>query len=43
MPRMPKREKRPTERLAPVPEEILEHFAPDHPMTAEESTPRGVG
>jgi putative transposase len=36
MPRMPKRERRPTERLAPVPDEILEHFAPDHPMTAEE-------
>ena len=36
MPRTPKREKRPTERLAPVPDEILDHFAPDRPMTAEE-------
>jgi transposase-like protein len=31
-----KREKRPTDRLAPVPAEILDHFAPDRPMTAEE-------
>ena len=36
MPRTPKREKRPTERLAPVPDEILDHFAPDRPMSAEE-------
>jgi putative transposase len=36
MPRTPKREKRPAERLAPVPDEILDHFAPDRPMTAEE-------
>ena len=36
MPRTTKREKRPTERLAPVPDEILDHFAPDRPMTAEE-------
>jgi len=35
MPRT-RREKRPTERLAPVPDEILDHFAPDRPMTAEE-------
>jgi putative transposase len=35
MPRT-KREKRPTDRLAPVPAEILDHFAPDRPMTAEE-------
>jgi putative transposase len=34
MPRTTKREKRPTERLAPVPDEILDHFAPDRPMTA---------
>ena len=36
MPRTSKREKRPTERLAPVPDEILDHFTPDRPMTAEE-------
>jgi putative transposase len=36
MPRTTKREKRPTERLAPVPNEILDHFATDRPMTAEE-------
>jgi len=36
MPRTPKREKRSTERLAPVPDEILDHFAPDRLMTAEE-------
>ena len=36
MPRTTKREKRATERLAPVPDEILDHFAPDRPMTAEE-------
>ena len=36
MPRTSKREKRPTERLAPVPDEILDHFAPDRPMTAAE-------
>lgn len=36
MPRTTKREKRPAERLAPVPDEILDHFAPDRPMTAEE-------
>jgi len=36
MPRTMKREKRPTERLAPVPDEILDHFTPDRPMTAEE-------
>ncbi len=36
MPRTPKREKRPTERLAPVPDEILDQFAPDRPMTAAE-------
>ena len=35
MPRT-KREKRPIERLARVPDEILDHFAPDRPMTAEE-------
>jgi transposase-like protein len=35
MPRT-KREKRPAERLAPVADEILDHFAPDRPMTAEE-------
>jgi len=43
MPRTPKREKRPTERLAPVPDEILDHFAPDRPMTAWRSTRRVVG
>jgi transposase-like protein len=36
MPRTTKREKRPTERLAPVPDAILDHFTPDRPMTAEE-------
>jgi hypothetical protein len=36
MPRTTKREKRPAERPAHVPEEILDHFAPDRPMTAEE-------
>jgi transposase-like protein len=36
MPRTPKREKRPTERLAPVPDEVLDHFAFDRPMTADE-------
>ena len=36
MPRTRKREKRPTERLAPGPDEILDHFAPDWPMTALE-------
>ena len=36
MPRPTKREERPTERLAPVPDEILDHFTPDRPMTAEE-------
>jgi len=35
MPRT-KRVKRPVERLARVPDEILDHFAPDRPMTAEE-------
>jgi putative transposase len=35
MPRT-KREKRSTEQLAPVADEILDHFAPDRPMTAEE-------
>jgi transposase-like protein len=36
MPRTTKREKRRTECLAPVPDEILDHFAPDRPMTAAE-------
>lgn len=36
MPRTVKREKRPAEKLGPVPDEILDHFAPDRPMTAEE-------
>jgi transposase-like protein len=36
MPRTTKREKRPVERLAPVPDEILDHFTADRPMTAEE-------
>ena len=31
-----KREKRPGDQLAPVPTEILDHFTPDRPMTAEE-------
>jgi len=35
MPRT-KRAPRPAERLARVPDEILDHFAPDRPMTAEE-------
>ena len=36
MPRTTKREKRETERVAPVSDEIRDHFAPDRPMTAEE-------
>src|SRR4249920_1288653 len=36
MPRTPKREKRPAEPLASVPDEILDHFALDRPMTAGE-------
>jgi putative transposase len=36
MARMTKREKPAAERLAPVPDEILDHFASDRPMTAEE-------
>lgn len=36
MPRTVKREKRPAEKLGPVPDEILDHFAPDRPMTADE-------
>jgi transposase-like protein len=36
MPRTPKRKKRPAERLAPVPDDILDHFSSDRPMTAEE-------
>jgi putative transposase len=36
MPRTPKREKRPAERLAPGPDDILDHFSSDQPMTAED-------
>jgi putative transposase len=36
MARTPKREKRPPETLSPVPDEILDHFALDRPMTAGE-------
>jgi putative transposase len=36
MPRTPKSEKRPAEKLAPVPDDILDHFALDRPMTAGE-------
>jgi transposase-like protein len=36
MPRTVKREKRPAETLEPVPDEILDHFALDRPMTAGE-------
>ena len=43
MPHTTKREKRPTERLAPVPDAILDHFAPDRPMTAVEIERPGAG
>ncbi len=31
------------ERLAPVPDEILDHFAPDRPMTVEDIDAAGAG
>jgi hypothetical protein len=36
MPRTPKREPPPAEKLAPVPNEILDQFAPDRPLSAGE-------
>ena len=33
---MPRTPKPPAEKLAPVPAEILDHFAPDRPLTASE-------
>ena len=36
MPRSRKRERPPAEKLAPVPNEILDQFAPDRPLSAAE-------
>jgi len=36
MPRTPKRERPPAEKLAPVPNEILDQFVPDRPLSAAE-------